>query len=194
MSRPYHHGSLRDALLDEAQLLLATGGLEAISLRELARRLDVSHSAPERHFPNRQALLDALTLRGFAVLTEAMRRALTENGVGLEEKFRSAARAYVNFAIDNSALLELMFTSKDDQAGEAMAAAADLFSLTADLVGESGPHATAVGSLRFVVVATLQGIANLIAAQRIRPEEIDEVIERTVAVFTPALTDRVRPV
>jgi AcrR family transcriptional regulator len=195
MSRPYHHGALRDALLDETQIVLAERGLDAVSLRELARRLGVSHSAPERHFPNRQALLDALSIRGFVALTEAMRGALAENEVDLKEQFRAAAKVYVNFAIDNSALLDLMFGAKDHQTGEATAAAEELFSLTAELVGESTADAAAdaVGSLRFVVVATLQGIANLVAAGRISSQEVNDVIDRAASVFAPAINDRVRP-
>jgi AcrR family transcriptional regulator len=195
MNRPYHHGTLRDALLDEAQLLLAEQGSAAVSLRELARRAGVSHSAPERHFANRQALLDAVAVRGFTLLAEAIRQALADHGDRLEDRFRAAAEAYVSFALENAALLELMFASKADQADDAITtAAADLFSLTAELVGESREDATvtAVSPLRLVVVATLQGIANLAAARRIQPGQVDEVIDQAVAVFTPFLASRER--
>lgn len=195
MSRPYHHGALRDALLEEAQLLLAEQGLSAISLRELARRVGVSHSAPERHFPNRQALLDALAVRGFTLLAAAIRQALADHGDGLQDGLRAVAKAYVSFALDNAALLELMFASKAGRADEEVASAAqDLFSLTAGLVGDSSGDAamTSVSPLRLLLVATLQGIADLAAARRIQPEEIDSVIDETVSVFTPVLTQRQR--
>jgi AcrR family transcriptional regulator len=195
MSRPYHHGALRDALLEEAQLLLAEQGLSAVSLRELARRVGVSHSAPERHFPNRQALLDALAVRGFTLLAAAIRQALADHGDGLQDGLRAVARAYVSFALDNAALLELMFASKADRADEEVASAAqDLFSLTAGLVGDSSGDAamTSVSPLRLLLVATLQGIADLAAARRIQPDEIDSVIDETVSVFTPVLTQRQR--
>jgi AcrR family transcriptional regulator len=193
MSRPYHHGALRDALLEEAQLLLAEQGLSAVSLRELARRVGVSHSAPERHFSNRQALLDALTVRGFTLLAAAIRQALADHGDGLQDGFRAVAGAYVGFALDNAALLELMFASKADHHDEAVASAVeDLFSLTAGLVGESAGDATmtSVSPLRLVVVSTLQGIADLAAARRIRPEEIDGVIDEAASVFIPVLLRR----
>lgn len=195
MSRPYHHGALRDALLDEAQLLLAEQGLAAVSLRELARRVGVSHSAPERHFPNRQALLDALAVRGFTLLSGAIRQALADHGDRLRDGLRAVAKAYVGFAIDNAALLDLMFASKADRTGEEVAsAAADLFSLTAGLVGEPLGDATitSVSPLRLVLVATLQGIADLAAARRIQPDEIDGVIDETVSVFMPVITHRQR--
>jgi len=195
MSRPYHHGALRDALVEEAQRLLAAEGLAAVSLRELARRAGVSHSAPERHFPNRQALLDALATRGFVLLGEAIRQAIAVHGDRLEDRFRAAAKAYVSFALDNAALLELMFASKADRENEAIAtAASDVFSLTAELVGESLEDSTVntVSPLRVVVAATLQGIANLAAAGRIQPGEIDRVIDQAASVFMPILTQRER--
>jgi AcrR family transcriptional regulator len=196
MSRPYHHGALRDALLDDAQLLLAEQGRAAVSLRELARRAGVSHSAPERHFASRQSLLDALAVRGFTLLAEAIRHAVADHGDSLEDRFRAAARAYVSFALENTALIELMFASKADRTDDAITtAAADLFSLTAELVGESQEDTTltAVSSLRLVIVATLQGIATLAATHRIQPGRVDEVIDQAVAVFTPVHGPRLRP-
>ncbi|MBW3550170.1 MAG: lipid IV(A) 3-deoxy-D-manno-octulosonic acid transferase [Proteobacteria bacterium] len=58
-ARPYHHGNLRSALMEAAERALERGGVQALSLRELAREIGVSHAAPRRHFPDRQALLDA---------------------------------------------------------------------------------------------------------------------------------------
>ena len=58
--RPYHHGNLRQALLAQAERTVRERGVQELSLRELAREVGVSHAAPRRHFPDRQALLDAL--------------------------------------------------------------------------------------------------------------------------------------
>src|SRR5918998_6710951 len=73
--RPYHHGSLRRALLERAEEALADGGSQRLSLRELARDIGVSHAAPRRHFADKQALLDALALDGFERLGDALRAA-----------------------------------------------------------------------------------------------------------------------
>src|ERR1700741_2439858 len=69
---PYHHGDLRDALVQAAQRILETDGLAALSLRAVARRAGVSPAAPYHHFPDKQALLDAVAERGFDALTAAM--------------------------------------------------------------------------------------------------------------------------
>lgn len=193
MTRPYHHGALREALLNEGQLLLAQQGPEAVSLRELARRVGVSHSAPERHFANRQALLEALAIRGYTLLCTAIRRALDEQGPRLEDQFRAAATAYVDFAIENGRLLELMFTSKADTSNAALTSASeDLFSLTAALVGES-ETGNAATPLRLLVGATLQGIANLAVTHDMPSHDIASVIDEAVAVFVPAVEHQARP-
>ena len=69
---PYHHGGLRDALIGAAQEILEDEGLAALSLRAVARRAGVSPAAPYHHFPDKQALLDAVAERGFDALTAAM--------------------------------------------------------------------------------------------------------------------------
>ncbi|HWA80524.1 MAG TPA: TetR/AcrR family transcriptional regulator, partial [Acetobacteraceae bacterium] len=76
-ARPYHHGNLREALLQAAEEALESGGAQDISLRELSRKLGVSHTSPRRHFADKQALLDALAVRGFERFDEALVRAAT---------------------------------------------------------------------------------------------------------------------
>ncbi|MEU4746905.1 helix-turn-helix domain-containing protein, partial [Actinosynnema sp. NPDC023658] len=75
--RPYHHGNLRTALLDAAERGLRERGADTLALRDLAREIGVSHAAPRRHFPSRQALLDALAVAGFERLDAELRAALT---------------------------------------------------------------------------------------------------------------------
>jgi AcrR family transcriptional regulator len=193
MSRAYHHGALRDALIEEGQRLLVEQGVESVSLRELARRIGVSHSAPERHFANRQALLNAVAARGFTLLSGAVRQALDDHPGDPEDQFRAAARAYVAFAQANGPLLELMSASKAGQADDAVArAAGELFSLTAELVGESAHDGQVTGAspLRLVIVSTLQGIATLAAAQWLSSGDVDAVIEEAVSVFIPVVAQR----
>jgi AcrR family transcriptional regulator len=95
----YHHGDLRAALLQSAGELLEEQGLAALSLREAARRAGVSHNAPYRHFPDRNALLAALAAEGFAMLGEAM-----EGKAG-----RERGEAYVRFALARPNRFRLMF-------------------------------------------------------------------------------------
>src|ERR1700758_2274814 len=68
MSRPYHHGDLRAAILAEAASLVAERGPDRVSLRELAREAGVSHAAPAHHFTDRRGLFTALAAQGFELL------------------------------------------------------------------------------------------------------------------------------
>src|SRR5258707_12700070 len=73
--KPYHHGNLREALLEAAIRLIAEVGPTAFTLREVARRACVSHNAPYRHFRDRDDLMAAVAAQGFRELTEAMMEA-----------------------------------------------------------------------------------------------------------------------
>lgn len=106
--KPYHHGNLREALIDAAEALLAEGGIDALSLRAAARRSGVSQAAPYAHFRGKQALLAAVGTRGFDRLTRYLHRA-EQNIDSTAERMRLLARAYVAFALDYPMLFRLMF-------------------------------------------------------------------------------------
>ena len=110
--RPYHHGRLRTELLAEAERTLREQGIEALSLRDLARQAGVSHAAPRRHFADRQALLDALAEAGFARIGDEVCAAIDGAGEDYEARLRAAAAAYVRFATQDAALVELMFAPR----------------------------------------------------------------------------------
>jgi AcrR family transcriptional regulator len=80
----YHHGNLREALLDAAVSLIAEVGLKAFTLREVARRAGVSHNAPYRHFQDKEELLAAVRTQGFRELTEAMLNASGPRTIALK--------------------------------------------------------------------------------------------------------------
>ncbi|MFD5763836.1 TetR/AcrR family transcriptional regulator, partial [Streptomyces sp. NPDC127044] len=112
--RRYHHGDLRAALLTRAEETLAEKGPGALSLRELARDLGVSHAAPSRHFKDKQALLDALALAGFERLLATLTASQDTAGESFADRLGALARTYVGFATANAELLDLMFAVKHD--------------------------------------------------------------------------------
>ncbi len=95
----YHHGDLPAALLRAAGRTLEKRGIGALSLRDVARRAGVSHNAPYRHFPDREALLAALAAEGFAMLGERLRG----------KPGREMGKAYVRFALEQPQRFRLMF-------------------------------------------------------------------------------------
>jgi len=182
--RGYHHGNLRVVLLQNAEELLRTDGADALSLREVARRAGVSHGAPRAHFIDRQSLLNALAVRGFERLTDAVRAAL-EDDAAFEERFRLVARAYVRFAVDDAALMELMFAAKTgDTDGNVHEAAAQLFH-TLESAIDSGTASSSDSRERFKLLfaATMQGTASLIVAQRVTAEQGQRIVEDAADVL-----------
>src|SRR5260370_8363924 len=73
--KPYHHGDLRAALIQAGLAILAEEGAQALTLRAAARRAGVSHSAPYRHFADKEALLAAIAEEGFTQLAQRLEQA-----------------------------------------------------------------------------------------------------------------------
>jgi AcrR family transcriptional regulator len=98
--KPYHHGDLRRVLLEAAVEAVAERGAAALSLRDLARRVGVSHAAPTHHFRDKAGLLTAVAVEGFARLGAALAEA---------RDFADAGVAYVMFAMAQPGYFAVMF-------------------------------------------------------------------------------------
>jgi AcrR family transcriptional regulator len=183
-TRPYHHGNLRAALLEQAERTLAERG--ALSLRELARELGVSHAAPRRHFADKQALLDALTESGFDRLGRELDAAIAGAAADFTARLTSLACAYVDFATQRAALLELMFAAKErpDAAAGVRAAADRAFAAPLALFHE----AQAVGEVvpgdpkrvATVAWACFQGLAAMANGGMLEAGSLDDVVADAV--------------
>jgi AcrR family transcriptional regulator len=101
----YHHGDLRAALLEVADIMLDEGDAGAISLREVARRAGVSATATYRHFQDKQALLAALAAKGFTDFGYAIQQAAKD----AENPLAAIGQAYVRFALDRPGRFRLMY-------------------------------------------------------------------------------------
>ena len=110
---PYHHGNLREALIEAAVALIGEVGPRAFTLREAARRAGVSHNAPYRHFASRDELLGAVAAEGFERLAAAMRKAMTP-GKSPRERLELCGSGYVEFALRWPNHLLVMFDQPSD--------------------------------------------------------------------------------
>lgn len=114
-SATYHHGNLREALLDHAVTLARAGGPDAVVLRDVQRAAGVSNSAAYRHYADRQALLTAVQIYGMTLLGEAMQEALAEvphrgpRDRRALARFRATGQAYVDFALNEPGLFRTAF-------------------------------------------------------------------------------------
>jgi AcrR family transcriptional regulator len=186
--RPYHHGNLRAALLAQAERTVRERGVEQLTLRDLARQVGVSHGAPRRHFPDRQALLDALAEAGFARLGAELRSAADQAGEGFEARVRATAVAYIRFATRDPDLLELMFAGKHrDPSGKLEHAAEDAFGVMLELIQQGQTEGVLEPGeperVGLVLFATVQGIAALITGGLVEPEQLDELVADATARF-----------
>ena len=109
--RSYHHGDLRASLVAAGLDLLKKRTVDDLSLREVARSVDVSAAAVYRHFSDKEALLNALGEEGRVMLAEAQRKAMAASGGG-QKGFDATGLAYVRFALANPSLFRLMIKSQ----------------------------------------------------------------------------------
>jgi AcrR family transcriptional regulator len=106
--RSYHHGNLKQALLEASLKLIRKVGSEGLTLREVARQAGVSHSAPYRHFRDKEELLAAVATEGFNRLTESLKNAAAPGSRAMD-RFRLSGRGYVQFALKYPQHFAVMF-------------------------------------------------------------------------------------
>lgn len=107
--RPYHHGALREALIDAAAQLAAEAGPGAVSLREVARRAGVSPAAPYHYFADKSALFAAVAEQGFTLFDASQAAAMERAGGDAAEQLAALGVAYVRFALDRPHYFKVMF-------------------------------------------------------------------------------------
>lgn len=182
----YHHGNLRSELLSQAEQVIASGGVEGLSLREVARRAGVSHAAPRAHFATKDDLLDALTALGFERL-HAVLQASTTSDASFEEQVRAVSGAYVRFAIDRGALLELMFSmARHRPTAEVTIAESRAYSVFTALLRRGQELGSVVdGSadqIGFPFFAAIHGMAVLAASGTVPPDRQQAAFEDTIRI------------
>lgn len=162
----YHHGNLRDALIDVSIELISSGGVATFSIAEACRRLDVSPGAPYRHFADREELLTAIAIRALETLTGHISRVVGTTADPVERLVR-AARGYVEFAALHPALFEVLFAHEvfmgaNTKLAEPGRAVVEAFLLPAsEIPGVSPTHAVA---LTVSAAAVAHGYASFLPA------------------------------
>jgi AcrR family transcriptional regulator len=100
----YHHGSLRQAVIDAAVAEVQAVGAAGVSMREIARRAGVSHAAPAHHFGDKAGIFTAIAIEGFRAMNDFV-GAATHGPDG----FMQGGVAYVTFALQHPGHFEVMF-------------------------------------------------------------------------------------
>jgi AcrR family transcriptional regulator len=188
--RSYHHGDLRETLMEAALASIAAHGTEKLSLRALAREAGVSATAPYRHFPSKQSLLAALAEEGFQELRSRFDRvaAQTQTHADLEQRLLALGMAYVDFALAHSTTYELMFgrVLGDFSEYESLQRAAEgcygvLYRMLEEGLSPQGARALTATRLGGVVWAAVHGVASLLLHHRgICPSEHPENVRASL--------------
>ena len=184
----YHHGDLREALVQAALREAELGGPEAISIKALAKELGVSQPAPYRHFVDRDALLQAVTAEAFRQFNAIMRAAVDKPSK--RSKLSRFAQAALEFGLKRNGIYRLMFSSRTmacaEKDSELHIAAHETLVLLIDSF-----EAPAVGLLRerhaLQVWAALHGVISLAeqglltgeTANMTRQELIEDIVAQT---------------
>jgi AcrR family transcriptional regulator len=199
----YHHGDLRDALVQAAFQEAERGGPEAINISALAKKLGVSQPAPYRHFADREALLEAVTAEAFRQFNVILRELVDKPSK--QSKLSRFAQATLAFGLQRNGIYRLMFASRTMasavKGGELHQAAMETLALLIESL-----EAPAVGllrerqamkmwaSLHGVVMLAEQGLLTGQAAGGVSREELveDMVQEAKLAlsVATKAAAER----
>lgn len=107
----YHHGDLRNALIDAALALIDEKGINAFTIREIAKRAGVSHAAPYRHFKDREALLFAVAKEGFDMMVAETKKRSRKYPDDPLARFQISGLSYIDFAISHPSHYRVMFNS-----------------------------------------------------------------------------------
>lgn len=173
LRQSYHHGDLRSALLAAAEQELADKGVEHFSLRGVAKRAGVSHSAPAHHFKDANGLLTALAAQGFRRLVARQNVFMKDVKPDAWNQLMASGLGYVVFALENPAVFRLMFSSgrpdmEDPDLKEAVDASYAVMVDQLRILHGAGPDENpAVGIDMAAAWAVVHGLADILASNRL---------------------------
>jgi AcrR family transcriptional regulator len=186
----YHHGELRSALIEAALEILGSGGMDALSLRVLARATGVTQAAPYSHFRDKDDLLAAVAETGFQRLALQMAEEATGQH-GVQERIEKLMGAYVRFAVNNKPLFQLMFSRElsvmKNYPTLAMTAGKS-YSLISAALAQRGAAADDTRFLTVAIWSLCHGLTTLVVDEKIKLEQFgagdtDAFIRRIVDIF-----------
>jgi AcrR family transcriptional regulator len=106
----YHHGNLKEALISAGLEILSEKGIEGLSLRNVAKKIGVSHTAPYNHFSDKQALLAAISTAGHEQLYKVLMNTFKKSKHSSTDIMVEIAWSYLQFALDDPDKYKLMFS------------------------------------------------------------------------------------
>lgn len=170
----YHHGALREALLDATGQILLEQGMEGFTLRACARRAGVSHGAPAHHFGDVKGLLTEFAARGYERMTAMMQLSRDRAGPDSYSRMMGVGQAYVDFALAYRAQFQLMYrTDRIDESDQhlkvaSMGAFDQLDSVLAGFLNEHSSFDDTTLTKLVLAWSTVHGFASLLLEGRLQ--------------------------
>ena len=196
----YHHGDLRNTLVQLGTEMLAESGEAGLSLRKLAQRAGVSHNAPYQHFADKNALLAAIAEEGFRMLGTTIAEVQSDPTLNdTETRLVAAGRAYVNFATQHPSHLQVMFGPLSSSNYPSLAEASlTTFAQLTTLVTEFQARQTATPNTptpedaALMVWVVVHGLSTILIAEKIpgalgNPRTADQLAEQFCKLVLRAL-------
>lgn len=194
---PYHHGNLKEELLQTALEMIDTDGLDSITLRDLTQRLGTSRTAVYRHFASKEALILGVIEKGYEHLNLLFTPIFQDRTHSVADRFETMGRAYLNFAIEHPNLYRLLFGEmyrkereeicdyKDENQASGLYA---LIGLLAE-AQEEGIIASVNPMVQAAMVwASIHGLASLlIDGHLIMSDNIEAIYEYSIGVLLKGL-------
>ena len=165
----YHHGNLREAVLEISKRMIEEKGIHAFSLREVARAAGVSRTAPYRHFPDKEAVLVAIAEEAYGKVDEAMQQVVQRSGDKPVVAVQELMVIYVKFMVENRRYFDFIFGSfiREPEYRQRLSVAREKMTNTiAEMVKRTrqmkGDSATQVKIMGAGTWALMHGMASLI--------------------------------
>lgn len=182
--RTYHHGDLREALVEAGTALIEKDGLAAFTLRECARRAGVSHAAPRNHFETIDDLIAEIVARGFEAFHASLDKAAGAVGPDPGDRLVAMGRAYVAFALARPGVYGLMFrTGRPLRRSEHLetAARAAWVQLVNEVEAVVAPEQTNIAAKAAFVWSLVHGIASLAIDKRLPADlQLNDVLAASI--------------
>jgi len=186
----YHHGNLKNALIQAGVEILSQEGVGGLSLRKVAQRAGVSHNAPYSHFSDKQSLIAAISTEGFKQLYEELDGAISAYPHEPKRQLQEGAWAYVQFAMNHTDTFKIMFSAVLEKERE-YPAFVEISHKTFERVVELVHACQAAGVLRaappeiaaVAVWGQIHGIVSLILEGQISHTIVDRFATRDMILF-----------
>lgn len=193
----YHHGNLREALIQTALQILSVDGVAGLTLRKVAKAAGVSHAAPAHHFKDKTSLLASVAAEGFRILSKEIRTTadIYQNS---QEQLGQLVRTYVGFAQREVELFRLIFghiAPDYREYPELYEAGMDCWNALVEIISDFMKNHGIVNCepdlLAFSLWAHTQGVASLIVNQAVIPPHLIPIkgamLDKSIEVMTDGL-------